>query len=76
MERVFLTTFFNRSNPYHVRARRRYLKMSDEQRQAVDRGFERHRRACERVGCDPDPAWICEAVDDLVNEREICLMDS
>jgi hypothetical protein len=70
MDGLMLSTFFDRSNPYHVRARRRYRGLSDEQRAEIDRGFERHRRACENCGVDPDPSWICEAVDDLVNERE------
>jgi hypothetical protein len=70
MDSLVLATFFEPHNPYHVRARRRYLNLSDDQRTAIDRGFARHQRACENLGLDPDPSWICEAVDDLVNERE------
>lgn len=55
----------DRSNPYHVRQRRRYLGLSSEQQAKIARGFERHRRACERAGLDPDPAWIAEAIEEV-----------
>lgn len=61
----------DRSNPYQVRARRAYQRLSDEQRQVIDRGFRRHMRACENLGVDPDPQWVCEAVCDLVNGVEV-----
>jgi hypothetical protein len=55
----------DRSNPYQVRARRAYQRLSVEQRQVIDRGFARHLRACENLGVTPDPQWVCEAVLDV-----------
>jgi hypothetical protein len=69
MGALVFETFFERSNPYHVRARRRYIRLSEDQQAEIDVEFARHVRACENLGLEPDPAWICEAVDDLVNER-------
>lgn len=59
----------DRSNPYRVRARRAYQRLSDEQRPVIDRGFARHMRACEHLGVDPDPQWVCEAVLDIRSEQ-------
>jgi hypothetical protein len=54
----------DRANRYWWTARRRYLKLSPEQRATVVAGFERHRRACRKSGLEPDPFWIIEAVDE------------
>jgi hypothetical protein len=59
----------DRSNPYHVRQRRRYLGLSGEQQASIARGYQRHRLACERSGIDPDPAWIAEAIEEESSER-------
>ena len=55
-------------NPYFVRARRRYARLSDDQRAEIDAGFVRHLRACKKHEIDPDPAWIAEAVEDALKD--------
>ena len=55
--------------PYIVRARRRYLRLTDEQRGEIAEGFERHCRACEKSEIQPDPMWIAEAVEDMLYGR-------
>jgi hypothetical protein len=66
-----LAAMSDRSNPYQVRARRAYERLSDAQRGRIDRGFARHVRACEDLGIAPDPQWICEAVQDMTNGIEV-----
>jgi hypothetical protein len=68
-ESAVLDAMDDRSNPYQVRARRAYQKLSDDQRASIDRGFSRHLRACNSLGIDPDPQWVCEAVLDMRGER-------
>lgn len=57
----------HRANPYKMRQRRRLKQLSPEQRSTIERGYERHRRACENTGIDPDPYWIAEAIESVVN---------
>jgi hypothetical protein len=68
---LVLAAMSDRSNPYQVRARRAYERLSDAQRGRIDRRFARHVRACESLGVDPDPQWVCEAVQDMSNGLEV-----
>lgn len=59
----------HRRNPYFVRARHRYARLSDEQRAEIDAGFVRHLKACRKIEVEPDPSWIAEAVEDVMKEK-------
>ena len=56
-------------NPYYRRAKRRYIKLPDDQRKEVEAGYARHVTACEKIGIAPDPTWLPEYLGDLVGGK-------
>ena len=61
-----MTTFEKEIQGLRWSQRRFYARlMTDAQRQLVGRMFARHRRSCESLGMEIDPAWLREVLDDV-----------
>jgi len=54
---------------FQLRMRRRYMRLSDEQRDEIESGFRRHAAMCRKIGIEPDSAWVTEAVTDAALGR-------
>jgi len=67
-----ITEMIATRQPHHTTARSRWRHLSDEQRQEIITGFERHKKACASLEIDPDPQWVVEAVADAVLQEKIC----
>lgn len=65
---MHITDLLAGSAPYLTHARKRYRLLTDEQRATIAIGFERHKRACRSLEIQPDPAWVAEAIDDVLKE--------
>mgnify|MGYP000859488044 CR=1 FL=1 len=57
-----ITKVLNPNDPYLRRAHRRYIKLPDEQREKIDKGYQRHVTACQKLGIKPDPTWLPECI--------------
>lgn len=51
--------------PHIARARSVYRRLSDEQRREVAQRFDRHLRACRRVGIAFDKCFLPEVIEDV-----------
>lgn len=56
------------SKPHRMQVRRAFQRLAAEEQREVARIWQRHRRACDRHGCDPDPATLREAIADIKGE--------
>lgn len=59
------------SKPHRMQVRRAFMRLEEAERLEVVRLWLRHRRACEKLGCDPDPATLREAIADIRSEMVI-----
>lgn len=46
-----------------------YAKLTDEQKQTVEAGYQRHVRACEKAQMKPQPGFLFEIVSDVKRGR-------
>lgn len=53
-------------NPYRKRTRLYFERLTQEQQAYLERGFERHRRACEHLGVAIENSWVDEAIADMM----------
>lgn len=56
------------SRPHRMQVRRAFQRLGPDEQREVARIWQRHRRACDRHGCDPDPATLREAIADIKGE--------
>lgn len=60
-----ITEVLTDTTPHISRARAIYRRLTDEQRGEVVQRFERHLRACRRVGIEFDRCFLPEVIEDV-----------
>lgn len=49
--------------------RRKMKRLSEQQLKDIERGFQRHITACQKLSIEPDPEWLISEIEDTANGR-------